>query len=216
MQASIVVPLLVFCKHAINMHDGRCCGVVLRIFRSIVPEFHKSQLAEDFTIPDDTATEIREYISSEVLQAAIQSLHDPYFVDSQKELGVVIASILAHYSATTQTPRSVLLSLPNMKAQEVDLAIELVSRPGIAPRQQRAIVLDLLKDLKGVSVSELGKLGKAIAAKPERATRRGARSKMTQDFMSTSNKADGEGDGAPAAVRKSPDLEGVAGMFGES
>ena len=225
MQASIAGPLLLFCSHAIRMHDSRSCGVVLRVFRSIVPEFQilESTRAanamtngrEDPVIPEDTSKEIREFISSDVLKAAISSLHDPYFVESQKDLGSLIASIVVYYCPATSTPRDILLSLPNIKQPDVDQAIEFVARPGLHNRQQRAIVLDLLKDLKGVSISEMGKLSKSIGSRTDgRNSRRAPRSKMAQEFMTPN--ANNSGDG-PSAGRGggqgTPDLEGVAGMF---
>ncbi|KAK0713838.1 armadillo-type protein [Lasiosphaeria miniovina] len=231
MNASIIGPLLTFCSHAIRMHDGRCCGVVLRVFRSIVPEFNheptKSQreseigaLPEDgFLIPEGNASEIREFISTDVLKAAISSLHDPYFVESQKELGSLIAAILTEYSLVSATPRNILTSLPNMRPGDVDQAINQLCRSSLHPRQQRAIVLDLLKDLKGVSISEMGKINKNLDVKPSsRSGRKSSRSKMAQEFM-TNNPApsDGTADaGVSAARNKSPDLEGVANMFNEA
>ncbi|KAK0724766.1 armadillo-type protein [Lasiosphaeris hirsuta] len=222
MNSAIVVPLLLFCSHAIRMHDGRCCGVVLRVFRSIVPEFHAKRESgqgaplDDFLIPSDTASEIREFISTEVLKAAISSLHDPYFVESQKELGSLIASILVHYCPLTPTPRNILTSLPNIKQEDVDQAIEYVSRPGLNSRQQRAIILDLLKDLKGVSISEMGKLNKSLGVRPDRSSKKSNRSKMAQEFMTlVINSTDGASNTGVPASRKSPDLEGVAGMFNE-
>lgn len=61
-------------------------------------------------------------------------------------------------------------------------------------------MLDLLADLKGVSVSELGRVSASLGdIKRER-------SKMQKEFM----KVDEE------VVRgKTPDLEGLSGMFGE-
>jgi exportin-5 len=231
MNPAIAVPLLVFCSHAIRMHDGRCCGVVLRVFRSIVPEFSVSKIPkepghtaplEDFPIPEETAREIREFISTEVLKAAISSLHDPYFVDSQKDLGALIAYILAYYSPLTPTPRSILVSLPNIKPEDVDRVIDYISRPGVHSRQQRALVLELLEDLKGVSISEMGKLNKRLGAAPgggsSHSRKKSTRSKMAQEFM-TPDSGPGAGGAAgadgSAARNKSPDLEGVAGMFNE-
>ncbi|KAK4216384.1 putative importin beta-related nuclear transport receptor, partial [Rhypophila decipiens] len=223
MHADIVSKLLVFGSHAIQMHDSRSCGVMLRVFRSIVPEFqtgtskpHKEgsqNPAPDasFPIPEETAREIREFISTEVLRAAITSLHDTYFVESQKEIGALIAAILVSYCPLTPTPRNILCSLPGVNAEEVDWAIGFISRPGQHSRQQRAVVLDLLKDLKGVSISEQGKLAKSVMpAKPP--AKKTGRSKMAQDFM-TPNMDGGNGGGS--GNRQSPDLEGVAGMFNE-
>ncbi|KAL2024810.1 hypothetical protein VTK56DRAFT_5631 [Thermocarpiscus australiensis] len=235
MNPTIAVPLLVFCSHAIRMHDGRCCGVVLRVFRSIVPEFQTSELSkipkepghtaplDDFPMPEDTAREVREFISSEVLKAAISSLHEPYFVDSQKEIGSLIAHILAYYSPLTPTPRNILLSLPNVKAEDVDRTIEFVSRSGVHSRQQRAVVLELLEDLKGVSISEMGKLSKnpgvGSGSSSRGGTNRSNRSKMAQEFMTPNAGGPGGSAGAEGASgtrNKSPDLEGVAGMFNEA
>lgn len=231
MQSAIVEPLLLFCVHAIRMRDSRCCGVVLRVFRYIVPEFSdvclraldappgpsppvKGHVPDRFPIPQDTAVAIREFISSEVLMACITSMHEPYFVDLQKELAALIASILVYYSPCTQTPKRVLLSLPGMKEADVLAAMEVISRPGLNPRQQRAVVLDLLKDLKGVSVSEMGKLNRT-GGESGRSGKKANRSKMAQEFM-TAPVAGSNSGGAPgqgAARGNSPDLEGVAGLF---
>lgn len=245
MQSSIVEPLLLFCAHAIRMHDGRCCGVVLRVFRSIVPEFHMVETVppehgsaagrdpaqkgtahgqvDNFPVPQATANAVREFISNEVLKACITSLHEPYFVDVQKDIGSLIAYILVYFSPLTSTPKEVLLSLPDMKAHEVDHTIANLMRPGLSARQQRAMVLDLLKDLKGVSISEMGKLSKSggVKAGGGRSGKRSTRSKMAQEFMTAPTSvpaavdASGGGDGAAAGgdSRRTPDLEGVSGLF---
>ena len=64
------------------MRDGRCCGVVLRIFRSLIPDFA--------TQDTPLAPSIREFISTDVLKACISSLNEPYFVDLQKDLAQLI------------------------------------------------------------------------------------------------------------------------------
>jgi len=193
---TILEPLLLFCTHAIRVRDGRCCGVVLRVFRSIIPEF---------TSTEPLATTIREFISTEVLKASISSLHEPYFVDLQKDLATVISSILLYYSPLTSTPRQILLSLPGIQEKAVDKCIGYLSQSGVQPRQQRALVLDLLRDLKGVSISEQGRI-----TKPASAIRK-ERSKMQQEFMrahpeETTRKA-----------RPSPEMDGhsgIAALFG--
>jgi exportin-5 len=190
--SAIFEPLILFCTHAIRMRDTRCCGVVLRIFRSIVPEFGP---------PSESASPIGEFISSDVLKACITSLHEPYFVDLQKELAQLIASILIYYCPVTDTPRQVLLSLPGIHEKQVDKCIDYVARPGMQSRHQGAFVLDLLRDLKGVSISEQGRITKTAG------NVRKEMSKMQKEFM----KVEAE---EPLKKQPSLDLEGVAGMFG--
>ena len=173
------------------MRDTRCCGVVLRIFRSLIPEFRK---------PTDQVSPIREFISSDVLKACITSLHEPYFVDLQKELATLIASILIHYCPITDTPRQVLLSLPGIHEKSVNKCIDYVSRPAMQQRQQAALVLDLLRDLKGVSISEQGRITKSAGSV------RKEMSKMQKEFMKVVKEE-------PLKKDPSPDLTGVAGMF---
>lgn len=198
---AILEPLLLFCTHAIRMRDTRCCNVVLRVFRSILPDAGSTQ-PEHALGPDSTMRPIREYIATDVLKACITSLHEPYFVDLQKDLAQVIAGILVWVGRHTDTPKQILLSLPGIQEHDVKYCIEHLNRPGTQQRQQRALVLDLLKHLKGVSISEQGRV-----TKPAGDVRR-ERSKMQQEFMKVH----------PAEeVRRgpSPSLEGVAGMFDE-
>jgi exportin-5 len=190
--SSILEPLILFSTHAIRMRDTRCCSVVLRIFRSLIPEFRK---------PDSQSSSIREFISNDVLKACISSLHEPYFVDLQKELATLIASILTHYCPLTETPRQVLLALPGIHEKSVNKCIDYVSRPAMQNRQQAALVLDLLRDLKGVSISEQGRITKSGGVV------RKELSKMQKEFMKTNLKEE------PLRKEPSPDLEGVAGMF---
>lgn len=191
--SSIVLePLLLFCTHAIRMRDGRCCGVVLRVFRSIVPDF-----TSDHESPLDSS--IREFISTEVLKACISSLNEPYFVDLHRDLAQLIASILIYYSPVTETPRQILLSLPGIQDRAVDKCIDYITRQGMQQRQQRALVLDLLRDLKGVSISEQGRITKSASVV------RKERSKMQQEFLKET----------PENRPSSPSLEGVASMFNE-
>ncbi len=160
-----------------------------------------------------------------MLKACITSLHEPYFVELHKELGSLIASIISHYSTATTTPRQVLLSLPDIKQQDVDRTIDQVCQPGLQSRQQRALVLDLLRDLKGVSISEMGRLSKTAGLKTDsgRLGKRNRRSKMAQEFMTAPNTpsapgaAGGDAGGrTEVGPRQSPDLDGVAGLFNPS
>lgn len=191
----VLEPILLFCTHAIRFRDTRCCSVVLRVLRSIIPDFKQ---------PTETVIPIREFVSTEVLKACVTSLHEPYFVDLQRGLAELIASILYQFCPQTPTPRAILLSLPGMSQTNVDRAIEAICHGSTQSRQQRAVVLDLLADLKGVSISEQGRLTKTAGAV------RKERSKMQQEFMKID---EGESSRGAAARAATPDLSGVAGMF---
>jgi exportin-5 len=164
-------------------------------------------------IPPEAASVIREYIASDVLRACITSFHEPYFVDLQKDLASLIASILVYYSPLTKTPRDVLLSLPNIKAADVDKLNDFITKPGAHTRQQRALVLDLLKDLKGVSIAEMGKLPKSTGFTNSR-SKKANRSKMAQEFMTPSHNGPNRSGHITGTERGTPDgLEGVATLF---
>ncbi|KAH6606257.1 hypothetical protein Trco_005410 [Trichoderma cornu-damae] len=234
----IIEPLLLFCMHGIRMRDIRCCGMLLRLFISLVPEFHstpgqgskKSQTpqvsdghgasvaaANTAPIPSEIASAVREYISSDVMRACITSFHEPYFVDVQKELASLIATIVVYYSTITPTPTAVLLALPNVNPRELERLNAYVAKPGSHTRQQRAIVLEFLKDLKGVSVSEMGKLNKSAGLDVSGRLKRTTRSKMAQGFMTSAPATSGGAGrkrGDAAGDRATPDgLEGIANLF---
>uniref|UniRef100_A0A093XXU9 Exportin-5 C-terminal domain-containing protein n=1 Tax=Talaromyces marneffei PM1 TaxID=1077442 RepID=A0A093XXU9_TALMA len=150
---------------------------------------------------------IREFISTEVLRACITSVHEPYFVDMQRDLATLIASIWVLYGSSTTTPRSVMLSLPGMHEQRV-AQTETALMSSTSGRQQRALVLDLLEGLRGVSISEQGKI---LGTREER---RKARSAMQQRYMSTAP-PDMEGQQKTKVnIDDGPDLGGLADMFG--
>ncbi|KAK8131043.1 Protein MSN5 [Apiospora sp. TS-2023a] len=216
--STILEPLLLFCTHAIRVRDTRCCSIMLRVFRTIPGEFmatetSESQFAkmdddddgkrelEETAIPASTASTIREYISSNVLKACITSIHEPYFVDLQKDLAALIATIIAYYAPLTSTPRDVLLSLPNIKPNEVDRILREVLKSNNS-RNQRGHILELLKDLKGVSISEMGKLAKSINIQKPSSKNKPSRSRLAQQFM-TANGSEGGEQG----------LEDVASLF---
>lgn len=203
--------------------------MVLRLFISIIPEFSldpsggskktnpsdeaNGSAVTDNPISPEIAHAIREYISTEVLQACITSFHEPYFVDLQKDLASLIAAIIVHYSPITETPRNVLRSLPNVNPADLDRLAVYMPKPGSHTRQQRAIVLDMLKELKGVSVSEMGKLQKSTGFGNSGRNKKVQRTKMAQAFMSDpqegrqSSGANGSRGGADDA------LDGVANLF---
>ncbi|RAK96179.1 karyopherin MSN5 [Aspergillus ibericus CBS 121593] len=194
----IFEPVMLFCTHALRMRDTRCCSIITRVIRSIL---------QDFAPPNNTPTTvtIREFISSEVLKACITSVHEPYFVDMQKDLAQLIASIWLLYGSTSPTPRSVILSLPGMDEQRVANAEAALIRSSAA-RQQRALILDLLEGLRGVSIAEQGKI---LGSREER---RKARSALQERYMSTSE-MDGQ-QNHKVDINDGPDLAGVADLFG--
>jgi exportin-5 len=65
---AILERLILFCIHALRMHDSRCCGMIIRVFRSLIPEFVKGR------------DEIREIICREVLMASIDVSWIPIFL----------------------------------------------------------------------------------------------------------------------------------------
>ncbi|KAI4290375.1 MAG: hypothetical protein L6R35_000339 [Caloplaca aegaea] len=188
----VLKPLILFCTHAIRMRDSRSCALITRVLGSLVPEFGSS---------GDIDIEVREFISTEVLKACITSLHDSYFVDLQKDLAQLIASILLNYVPRSDTPKQILLSLPSMPPEKLDRAIQQLYKAHQNTRQQRAIVLDLLESLRGVSVSEQGRMTKPDPTK--------VRSAIQERYMTVDVQAEGKEKDA------TPDLGGIADMFGQ-
>ena len=186
---TVLKPIILFCTHALRIRDTRACGIVTRVMRSLIPEFSSDSAVD---------AEVREFISTEVLKACITSLHEPYFVDLQRDLAQLIASIISLYSLKTEMPRQILLSLPGIPAEKVDHAIQRLVKTQ-SSRHQRALVLDLLEGLRGVSISEQGKIAKPDPKK--------IRSALQQRYMSVDVQQQGDRD-------ETPDLGGVAEMFG--
>ena len=186
----ILKPVILFCTHALRMRDTRACSLIAKVLRSIVPEF-----TGDGTVESD----VREFVSTEVLKACITSLHDPYFVELQKDFAQLIASILISYIPRTERPKEILLSLPEMAPEKLDRAMRHLFRAQQNTRQQRAIVLDLLEGFRGVAIHEQGKLPKPDAKK--------VRSALQEKYMTVDVEANGKRE-------VSPDLDGVAAMLG--
>lgn len=189
-EPSVLEPLILFCTHALRMRDSRCCTLICRILRSILPSF---------TADEPPAPQVREFISTEVLKACITSLNEPYFADIQRDLANLIANILALYSPLTPTARDILLSLPDMSAQKVDSAIERIVASA-SERTQRVLVLELLEGVRGVSIHEMGKI--------DRRDGKGKKSALMMQYMQVEEKSGG------GKREQSPQLEGMAEMFG--
>ncbi|KAI1349253.1 armadillo-type protein [Xylaria sp. FL0043] len=227
MHSSIVEPLLIFCTRVIGMKDTRCCSIMLRVLKNVVPEFdtvivdpnapNKNSEAKNLDnpwIPANTAAAIREYISRDIIMACVTSLHDPYFVEQQKELASLIATIVVSYRYHSTTARDILVSLPNMKADEVDKGIEFMIKGATSFRGQRSMVLELLRDLKGVSVSEMGKMSKSIGLpSSQRTSRKPTRSMMAQKFMTAPETMNHGTTDTNANADNTNGLDGLAGLF---
>ncbi|KAF1835361.1 ARM repeat-containing protein [Decorospora gaudefroyi] len=180
---SVLEPILLFCNSTIRVRDTRSVITTVRVLRTLLPRFKD-------------ASPIRDYFCNDILKSAITSLHEPYFVDCQKELASLIAGII---HLDEDTPRSIILSLPGM-GDEYRVDRRLAKLRGANKqdeRMQRSIVLDLLSSIKGVSIHEQGRIQRPPPQK---------RSGLMEQYMSV--------DPQPEIVRgTSPGLVGVADMF---
>jgi len=184
---SVLEPILLFCNSTVRVRDTRSVVTIVRVLRTLLTRFKEQ-------------SPIRDYFCNDILKSAITSLHEPYFVDCQKELASLIAGII---HLDDESPRSIILSLPGMGDQyRVDRRLaKLRSANRQDERMQRSIVLDLLSSIKGVSIHEQGKI--------QRPKTKG-RTVMMEQYMSVDQQQH-------SIVRgTSPGLAGVADMFGES
>lgn len=188
----VLKPLILFCTHALSMHDTRSCSLITKVLRTII---------SDFSGEGSLASDVREFISTEVLKACITSLNDAYFVDMQKDLAQLIASILVLYAPHTNTPKQVILSLPGLRSEKVDHAMHSLSKSHGNPKHQRAIVLDLLKGFRSIPIHDQGKIPRPDPNK--------LRSVMQQKYMT----ADMETMEIRDKEDEEPDLGGVAEML---
>ena len=188
--ASVLEPLMMFCTHALRMRDTRCCTTICKLFSTIIPLFTSSAAP---------APQVREFICTEVLKACITSLNEPYFADMQRDLASLIAQIISLYSPLTSTPRDVVASLPDMGAARVEKDVGKICASNSA-RTQRALVLELLKNVRGVSIYEAGRIERESVQK---------RSKVQQQYMEVEQQ--------PGVVNGGEvGLEDVGGLFGDS
>lgn len=108
--------------------------------------------------------------------------------------------------ALSQTPRNIILSLPAMTPQRVDaVAAALTATGGVIGnvRQQRALVLDLLDGLRGVRISELGKIG---------LDREKEKSRLQERYMRVRGQGQGHGEGGGQGQEGMEGVEGKVGM----
>lgn len=206
----ILQPLLIFLGNSLRFHDTRSVDMSIRALQDSIPRLPVTDAQR--------GPGIRRFLADDLLKAVITSLNDPYFVEYQSHLAVVIARILTISPAegAEDLARSVLLSMPGLssKAGKVDYVLSKF-RPQphgqsayLGDRQQKNAVLDLLKDVRGQSIQESGRIvpaaGDHTPSKPKK-----QRSKLQEQYMSIDETAaaGGIGQGDEEA------LAGVAGMF---
>ncbi|KAF2085421.1 ARM repeat-containing protein [Saccharata proteae CBS 121410] len=194
---TVLEPILLFCKNTLRVRDTRTVALATRVLRNLIPHFR-------------APSPVHAYICHDVLQAAITSLHEPYFVDSQKDLASLIALIIHLDSDNGATSRtvSVIASLPGLRERpdRVDRKIRAMLETG-SERTQRSMVLDLLASVRGVSIHEQGKLERATG----KAEKKKKGSGIREEYMAVEEQKPGTG----GIVRGgSPVLAGMADMFG--
>ena len=215
----VLEPLLMFMTHSLTYKDTKAAQTMMKPALSIVPQY-----ASNRYLRDEEAAAVREFISTEMLKAAITSLNDGYFADYQQYYAQLIALIWSSYGLPThvpavenqaaherppltQTPRDVLLSLPNMTEDKVNAAAEQLLREGPNPKTKklRAIMLSLLEGVRGVRISELYKLDT-----------KQQRSKILEKYRQRESLGmQGVDEGQKANGNDGVDLGGVADMFGQ-
>ncbi len=218
----VLEPLLALCTHGLNFKDTKAAHMMITTVMRIVPAY-----TNEHHLQGEEVRSVREYISEEILKAAIMALHDGYYADYQQYYAQLIATIWlsyglpAHVPPTetqlaynrpplTSTPRNVLMSLPGMTDTKVDAAAEKLLQDGglyAKSKKIRAVILNLLEGLRGVRISELGKIDD-----------RGARSRILEKYKA--REAAGmqgvEDAGKREVGRGGVDLGGVSEMFGDA
>jgi len=180
----VLEPILIFCTSCIRVRDTRSVVTIVRVLRTLLSRFREK-------------SPIRDYFCNDILKNAIISLHEPYFVDCQKDLASLIAGII---HLDDEIPRSIILSLPGMgephKTDKRLAKLKVASRSD--DRMQRSIVLEMLSSVRGVSIHEQGKIERP---KPKK------RTAFQEQYMSVEE---------PVTIVRgnSPELAGVADMFG--
>jgi exportin-5 len=175
-------PILMFIKTCIRVRDSRSCTLAVRILRAELSSFKQ-------------AGPVRAFICTEMLKDAITSLHEPYFVDVQKDLAALIADIIL--LDPEGEPRSIILQLPGMAGKEarVDRNFRKIVEAK-TEKMQRAVVLDLLKDVRGLSIQEIGRIERS---EPKR--------KVREEYVTMQ-------EDKPGITRGGEDeLAGIADMF---
>jgi exportin-5 len=140
----VLEPVLLFITSALRVRDTHSVSCILSSLRDILPMFAQPG-------------PVRSYICNDILKAAITSLHEPYFVDLQKDLATLIVQIIL---LDGELSGQVIASLPGL-SQQPDRVSEAIIRVRSSPSEKvgRAVVLDLLEQIRGVSIHEMGRIG---------------------------------------------------------
>jgi hypothetical protein len=277
----VLEQVLLFATSALRVRDTHSVNVVLLALRDMIPHFARPGPVHDFVCHD-------------VLRAAITSLHEPYFVELQKDLASLIVYVIqldappgrkaageeeptegADAAAAADPAAAVLASLPGLDdssagAARVSLAVRRVralapqsraaaasaasapasgegAEAGAAQQQQqqrealvahatsahaqaqdmraaRAVVLDLLEQIRGVGIHEMGRIvapaaaaAAAAGAGPRgggKANGDGGGGRGSSRVVARAMQVDGA-EGGPAGIVRggSPDLDGVANLL---
>jgi exportin-5 len=186
---SMLEQILLFAASAIRVRDSHSVSCVLTVLRDLVPQFRDPG-------------PVHAFIVSDLLKAAITSLHEPYFVDQQRDLAALIVAIV-HLDPAAAA--DIFGSLPGLSAQpdKVRNAVERVVACGPASKTARAVVLDLLEQIRGVSIHEMGRIGGPIR-----------KSKGTQRLLQQLEMQMDQQGQARIERGGSPGLDGVASLLG--
>jgi len=180
---AILEPIFALLNSALRIRDTRTVTRTVDIIRIILPKFREPSPAHDF-------------LCSEVLRNAILSFHEPFFVDSQRDLLKLISEII-RFDGTI--PQQIILSLTGleMDREKANRAIAAI-RSEANEKRAKGFVWELLSSIRGVSIHEMGKIQLATPKKK----------KAKREFMNT------DGDDIEIKRGGSPALEGVGDMFG--
>ena len=146
---SLIELVLQFAAHSVLVPDTRSCNTILRVLLSLLSFFTKPE--------DPVHAAVREFFANDILKACITAYHDPYFVDCQRDLSMLIMSIYRSYGTFTATPRSIFASLPGVAGVRQE-RMERRMAESSSEKVWRAAVVECLAGLKGVSISEMGRL----------------------------------------------------------
>ncbi|KAI9724251.1 MAG: hypothetical protein M1828_003675 [Chrysothrix sp. TS-e1954] len=233
----ILEPLLLFLTHVLRVRDHRSCANAVKILlNQFLPEFKQStapapnqnqttsphldtshattaSTSKNLGIDPHLSAQIRHFFSSDILKAAITSLHDGAFSDTHRDLASLIAGIIhtcvppsssssstnfnQHQDQDQDQVRTLLLSLPNMFPEKLDPALASI-RSEMSERRQGRHVMQLLEGLRGVSIYEMGKLEQPGSAASRRVFggKGGERSGVAARYTAAKDGGGGGGGGA--------------------